>query len=165
MQTENGAGTLAIFLKDCGHNLYVSSQSDVGKAIPFPAQKCHAQIGSFLDRSSCEALDGAEWQGFCNPLKQPPDKEHAWLGQVCPHCLLSSYPFFSPGLGAHSAATVSLAHLEGGAEDPGCPPVWPGPLFHRCATEALCESGAEWRSILLSKCFRTQGKGGSGKYR
>lgn len=49
MQTENGAGTLAIFLKDCGHNLYVSSQSDVGKAIPFPAQKCHAQIGSFLD--------------------------------------------------------------------------------------------------------------------
>lgn len=47
MQTENGAGTLAIFLKDCGHNLYVSSQSDVGKAIPFPAQKCHAQIGGF----------------------------------------------------------------------------------------------------------------------
>ena len=27
MQTENGSGTLAIFLKACGHNLCVSSQS------------------------------------------------------------------------------------------------------------------------------------------
>ena len=61
-----------------------------------------------------------------------------------------------PGSGVHWAATVSLAHLEGGAEDPGSPPVWPVPLFYHRAAEALCASGAELRS--KSRVFPTQAK-------